>query len=174
MSAPDRVIVGYVRNVHGLKGELVVEPHTDDPDEVFSVGRSLTFGTVRSAGNQPPIQITGVRPFKGGYLVKFAGIDDRTEAERWRDRYLYAGADELTPLDEGEVYLHELKGMRVELENGEEIGSVIEVYELPQGLVLDVGKAGAKSIMIPYDRVVTEVDRAARVIRIDPPEGLIE
>ena len=81
--------------------------------------------------------------------------------------------DELSALADGEVYLHDLIGMRVELESGALVGSVIDTYELPQGLALDVSR-GKGSVMIPYDRVVTSVDRDRRVIRINPPEGLLD
>ena len=82
-------------------------------------------------------------------------------------------ADELRPPGEGEIYLHELEGMRVELESGETVGTVSATYELPQGLTLDVARASG-SVLIPYARIVTSVDRDARVIRIAPPEGLLD
>lgn len=174
MSTPTHVIVGRVRSVHGLKGELVIEAHTDDPEAVFTRGRRLQVGTVRAVTRPDPVEIQSVRPFKGGHLVKFAGIDDRNEAELWRDRYLYLEASEVAPLADGEVYLHELHGMRVELASGVPVGNVIGHFELPQGLALDVSREGGKSIIIPWDRIVTSVDRDGRVIRIDPPEGLID
>lgn len=173
-SAPDYVIVGRVRNVHGLKGELVIEPHTDEPDVIFAPGRRVFIGTVRGKVQPEPHEMQSVRPFKGGFIIKLSGVDERNDAELLRDRFLFLELDQVTPLKAGEIYLHELDGMRVELQNGELVGTVIALYELPQGLVLDVSRAGAKSIIIPYDRVVTSVDRAARVVRIDPPEGMIE
>ena len=63
--------------------------------------------------------------------------------------------------------------MRVELESGEPVGVVADTYELPQGLTLDVKRAN-DSVLIPYNRIVTNVDRAERVIRIDPPAGLLD
>jgi 16S rRNA processing protein RimM len=166
--------VGRVRNVHGLQGELVIEPHTNEPDEIFSPGRRFFVGNVRGQVKGDPLEATNVRPFKGGFIVKFAGIDDRNEAELWRDRFLLLPEDETSPLEEGEVYLHELEGMRVDLAGGAVVGKVIGFYELPQGLVLDVSREGKGSVMIPYDHVVTTVDREARVITIDPPEGLLD
>ena len=112
-------------------------------------------------------------PFKGGFIVHFEEIDDRAVAETWRDRFLLLPADELEPLREDQVYVHELPGMRVELESGEVVGTVSETYELPQGLALDVQRERG-SVIIPYDRVVTSIDREARVIRIAPPEGLLD
>jgi 16S rRNA processing protein RimM len=168
------VIVGRVRNVHGLKGELVIEPITDEPDEIFSPGRRVFAGNVRGVVKGAPLEITNSRPFKSGFIIKFAGIDDRNEAELWRERYLLLPEDQVTPLEEGEVYLHELEGMRVDLASGGTLGSVIGMYELPQGIVLDVSREGKSSVLIPYDHVITSIDRETRVIQIDPPDGLLD
>ena len=100
-------------------------------------------------------------------------VTDRNAAEQWRDRFLLVPADELQPLGADEVYVHELPGMTVELETGEPIGTVIATYELPQGLMLDVQR-DANTVLIPYDRVVTHLDRRARLLRIDPPAGLLD
>jgi len=151
-----------------------VEILTDDPETVFEAGRQLYIGNARGVAQPAPREISTVRGFREGLLVKFAGIDDRNAAELIRDRFLFVPADELTPPADDQVYLHELKGMRVELPTGEVVGTVIDLYDLPQGLALDVSRQGAASIIIPYDRVVTHVDAKAKLIRIDPPEGLLD
>jgi 16S rRNA processing protein RimM len=77
-------------------------------------------------------------------------------------------------LSEGEVYQHELAGMQVVLESGELVGSVTNVFELPQGLALDVRRAQG-SVLIPFNEVfVHEVMRAERRIVIAPPPGLLD
>jgi 16S rRNA processing protein RimM len=172
------IIVGRVRKSHGIRGDVVVEPITDDPDAIFASGRRLFAGTVSGdlAKGASELHVESANPFKGGYIVHFAEILDRNAADTWRDRFLLLPSDELTPLAEDEVYIHELRGMRVELASGELVGSVAETYELPQGLTLDVERAGdsKSTVMIPYARVVTSVDRVARIIRIDPPTGLLD
>jgi 16S rRNA processing protein RimM len=119
------------------------------------------------------LHVVSATPFKGGFIVHFTEIADRDVAETWRNRFLLAPADELSALGESEVYLHDLIGMRVELPSGDLVGSVADTYELPQGLVLEVRRERG-SVMIPYERVVTSVDRDQRVIRIDPPAGLLD
>jgi 16S rRNA processing protein RimM len=166
--------VGRVRNVHGLRGELVIEPHTDEPDAVFAPGRRVFAGNVRGVVQPKPLTIESARPFKQGYIVKLDAINDRNEAELWRERFILVPAEELTPLGDGEVYLHEFVGMHVDLADGTRVGDIIAYYELPQGLLLEVTRASKPSILIPYDRVVTDVDRAGRVVHIDPPDGLID
>ena len=152
------IIVGRVRKAHGVRGDLVVEPITDEPDAVFAPGRRVIAGTASGdpSKDRRELRVLASSPFKGGFIVHFEGIPDRNAAELWRDRFLLVPADELEPLGEHEVYVHELRGMRVELESGEGVGTVIDTYELPQGLTLDV-KREKDSVMIPYDRVVTNV-----------------
>ena len=91
------IIVGRVRKAHGVRGDLVVEPLTDDPDAVFSPGRRLLAGTTTGdpARDGGELHIVSANPFKGGFIVHFTGIDDRDVAEKWRERFLLLPADEL-------------------------------------------------------------------------------
>jgi 16S rRNA processing protein RimM len=176
MTAPELLIVGRVRKAHGIRGELVVEPITDGPDAIFAPGRRVFAGTAKGdvAPGSPEMHIGSVRPMGDGLLVKFNEIPDRTTAELWRGRYFLVPAAEVPPPDEDEVYLHELPGMQVVLVSGEPVGQVTDFYELPQGIAIDVARAKG-TVMVPFDeRVVTAVDREARVITIDPPVGLLD
>lgn len=175
-SAGEFFIVGRVRRAHGIRGELAVEMITDVPDAIFASGARVFAGT--TTGDLVPerteLHVEQAAPFKGGMIVRFREITDRSEAERWRDRYFLVPAAELSPPDDGEVYVHELIDMRVILPSGEEVGRVIDVYELPQGLTLDV-RRDEGTVMLPFnDRVVTDVDREGRVITVDPPEGMLD
>lgn len=178
MAAPELIIVGRVRRAHGIHGELVIEPLTDVPDAVFAPGRRVFAGTVD--GDPSPdgrtLVVEESRPFKGGgWIVAFNGIADRNEAERWRERYVLAPKNELTPAAEHEVYLHDLFGLSVvRVGSLEPLGDVTDVYQLPQGVMLDVRRPTG-SVLIPFrPEVVTKVDLAGRRLIVDPPEGLIE
>lgn len=182
-SAPAFVIVGRVRKSHGVRGELVVEPISDEPDAIFASGRRFFVGDAegRPDTRGTTVEVAGARPFKDGFLVTFAGIADRNAADLWRDRYLLVPEDELPALGEDEIYLHDVPGMRVELADGTIVGRVTTVWELPQGLVLDVAREpvseGAKgsSVMIPYDeRTVQLIDRDERRIVVEVPAGLLD
>jgi len=174
------IIVGRVRKAHGIRGEVVVEAITDAPDAVFAAGRRVFAGTAAGdlAPNRTELHIETSRPFNEGLLVAFAEVPDRTVAETWRGRYLLLPADELPPPSDDEVYVHDLLGMRVELASGELLGTVDETYELPQGMALDVRRAPpreSESVLILYDEhMIASVDKAARLIVVTPPEGLLE
>lgn len=175
MTAHDLMVVGLVRNAHGLRGEVAVEILTDEPDAVFASGRRLFGGTAKSVlvpGAE--VHVKRSSPFKGGLIVHFEELTDRTAAEAWRHRYLLVPANELKPLEEGEVYHHELPGMRVMLEDGSEVGEVTGTYELPQGLVMDVRRE-AGSVLIPFnEQIVVSVDREGRSLVVAPPAGLLD
>lgn len=177
MNPPDLMLVGRLRKAHGIRGELDVEPLTDAPAAVFAAGRAILAGTTE--GDPDPagraLTVRRARPQgDGSILVAFDEITDRTEAERWRGRYLLAPASELEPPAEGEVYVHELPGMKVVLPAGEPLGVVSDVLELPQGLALEV-RRDSESVVLPFhEEFIERVDRAARTIVATPPEGLFE
>jgi 16S rRNA processing protein RimM len=180
MTTPAFIIVGRVRKAHGVRGEVVVEPITDTPDAVFASGRRVFAGTASGdlAPSRAELHVVTSRPFNDGFLVAFAELPDRTVAETWRGRYLLVPADEVPVLEDDEVYVHELPGMRVELESGELVGIVDATYELPQGLAIDVRRDAphdGETVLLLFDqRTIASVDRETRCIIVTPPEGLLE
>lgn len=181
MIPPDCASVGRVRRPHGLKGELVVEALTDEPDAIFAPGRRVFRGTadgslylVPGTKAPAPLTVTALRPFKEGWLICFAEIADRTEADKWNGRHLLVPVAELSEPEEGEVFAHELVGMTlVDAESGREIGPVVEFYDLPQGLLLEF-KAESGLASLPFvDEFVSSVDREARQIHVTLPDGLL-
>lgn len=167
-SQPEHVIVGRVRKAHGIRGEVVVEALTDDPASVFAVGRRLL---TESHGE---VHIRRATPFKGGWILRLAEITTRNEAELWRERYLLLPTAELEPLADDEVYYHDLVGLVVQLTSGEPVGRVEALYEVPQGLMLDV-RTERGTVMLPYrPEVITRVDVERGTIVIDPPAGLLD
>jgi 16S rRNA processing protein RimM len=175
----DLAIVGRIRRAHGIKGELVVELLTDTPDILFAPGRRVFAGTTDGAlwrdaetGETRELTVAGSRDFKEGILLSLEEIADRTEAEHWVGRFLLAPFSELEPPAEGEVYLHELDGMRVVDATGAAVGEVSAWYKLPQGILLDL-RTPRGELSVPFgEPFVLGVDRAARTITVAIPDEL--
>ncbi len=171
------MIVGRVRKAHGIRGELLVEPITDAPDAVFVSGRRLFAGT--ATGDPSPdgqeLHITAVRQHMESVRLTLAEVPDRSAAELWRGRFLLVPQDELPPPDDDEIYLHDLIGMQVVHVDGRPLGHVVDTYDLPQGLMLDLRPvSGGPTYFMPWrDEILVQVDELARVITVDPPEGLL-
>ena len=180
MTSPEFIIVGRVRKAHGIRGEVVVEVITDAPDAVFAAGRRVLAGTATGdiSPSRQELHVRSVRPFNEGILVGFAEVPERNAAELWRGRYLLLPAGEVAPPDDDEVYLHELIGMRVELTGGQPVGTIEEIYELPQGLALDVRlvepRDGETILLLYDDQTIASVDKDTRVVVVTPPDGLLE
>lgn len=181
MPLPDCASVGRVRRPHGVRGELVVESLTDEPDAILAPGSRVFQGTMDGAlwldpSSKEPraLTITGLRPFKEGFLVTLDAVTDRTEAERWNGRHLLVPVEELSEPGAGEVFAHELVGMQlVDADSGAAIGDVVEFYELPQGLLLEFRTPTGLASVPFVEEFVTEVDRDGRIIRVRLPDGLM-
>ena len=175
--SPEHLVVGYVARAHGTRGELFVMPLTDRPDDVFVAGNELLLGNEDGVVDDDSAVITleEVRAFKRGFLVRIDGVESRTDADSYAQLYLLAPAAALPPLDEDEVYYHELLGLAVETTDGVQVGRVREVYETVPHHLLEVEDDDGKRRLIPYAaHIITHLDRATRRIIIDPPAGLLE
>ncbi|UCD25534.1 MAG: 16S rRNA processing protein RimM [Gemmatimonadota bacterium] len=165
--------VARFRKPHGLKGDAVCWVLTDDPEQVFTVGRLLT--PVDEQGNRigEPLEIERERRYHRSWLLKFRGIADRGVLERWDQILLGVPREELTPPSEQQMYEHEVPGATV-VANGEVVGEVTRVVEAAGGRLLAVDMNG-REVLVPFSKpIVVSVDRAAKRIEIDPPEGLLE
>lgn len=182
MALPDCASVGRVRRPHGVRGELVVEALTDEPDAIFAPGSRVFQGTPDGSlwldprtGAPRALTVTGLRPFKEGWLMTLDAVLDRTEAEKWLGRHLLVPVEELSEPEDGEVFAHELVGMQlVDADAGTPIGEVVEFYELPQGLLLEFRTPTGLASVPFLDEFVHAVDREARTIHVRLPHGLLE
>ncbi len=168
--------MGHITKPHGTKGEVFVWPLTDHPEDTFAPGVVVHSdgGDHRPDPDRPPLCVSGVRPFRKGLLVRFAGVGDRTAAEALRDVYLLRPLEALASLEHDEVFYHQLLGMTVETTTGETIGEIVEVFEVRSADLLEVRTSGG-SMLLPFTReVVVSVDREAKVMTVDPPDGLLE
>jgi 16S rRNA processing protein RimM len=174
---PEFLAVGFVSKPHGIKGEAYVQPLTDYPESVFVPGVVLRSSVSEGQApdeDAPPLRIENCRPFQKGYLVRFTGASDRNDAERFRGLYLLRALAELAPLAEGEVFYHDLIGMKVETVDGVRVGRIREVYEMQPADLLEVATPRGK-LLVPFvATVVVDVRPAEGLLVIDPPDGLLE
>jgi 16S rRNA processing protein RimM len=176
-TSPDHLVVGHISRPHGTRGELFVWPLTDRPAELFAAGRALLLGDENGVlhPGAPSVVVEHSRPFKRGLLVAFENVADRVAAESLARRYLLIPAADAPPLEEGEVFYHELLGCAVETVEGRSVGAVTEVFETEPHHLLQVRGPDGRDRLVPFaERIVRDIDTAARRIVIDPPDGLLD
>ncbi|STC96735.1 16S rRNA-processing protein RimM [Corynebacterium renale] len=170
MWSMSEVHIGRVVKSHGIRGEVAIEPTTDDPASRFAVGQVLTG---KQAGKQQNLTIKTARPHQGRLLVSFEEIADRTAADSLRGMRFYA-----EPVEEGDGYYdYQLEGLAVYLHSDLEtkIADVTGVTHMPNRLLLDITLNDGREAMIPFvEDIVPEVDLDEGFIVIDPPEGLLD
>ena len=163
-----QVIVGRIGRPHGVRGEVVVGIHTDEPEERFAAD------SVLSTDRGGPLTVASARWHSGTLLVRFAGVGDRTAASELTGTWLSIDTDTLAPPEDPDEFRdHDLIGLEVQTVAGDPVGVVNDVLHLGQDL-LEVRRPGAEDILVPFVKaIVPDVDLAAGRIRIDPPPGLL-
>jgi 16S rRNA processing protein RimM len=165
-------LVGRVARAHGNRGEVIVNPETDFPDERFRQGAALV---IDRGGQTSAATITSVRFHRGRPILGLSGVTTMDDAEALAGAMLKVPASALAALPAGTFYRHDLVGCRVETSDGRLVGTVHAVEgELTQSRLV-VQAEGGGEILIPFaSDICTTIDPAARRIVVEPPEGLLE
>jgi 16S rRNA processing protein RimM len=166
--------VGKIVNTHGIRGELKIIPQTDFPELRFEKGSELVI--VDPAGNTTPVVVEASRLHKNMYLVKFKQFDNINQVEKYKGSLLKVEEKFLAELDEDEYYYHEIIGCKVVTEEGQELGTIVEI--LSPGAndvwVVKPPRGKGKQLLLPYiDDVVLNVDVPAKTVQVRLMEGLV-
>lgn len=169
---PESRVVGRVVKAHGLRGELIVDPSTDNVERRFATGAVLRVAT---RGPAPPtVTVRGARPHGDRLLVTFEEVGDRDGAEALRAAVLSADALDETPDDPEEFHDHQLEGLRAELADGTVIGTVTDVAHGAGAELLVLARPDGGEVLVPFvTAIVPEVDVAGGRLVLDPPDGLL-
>jgi 16S rRNA processing protein RimM len=163
-----------VRRPHGVKGEVFVAVDTDRPNHVFQPGRVLHLGDGEGNLERRTLTLGSIRATTGGAILRFDGVQSREQADQLRGHALLIEAAEAQPAGPDEVHHRDLVGLTA-VADGETLGKVEEIVEMPAGELLVVRGAGRKEILIPFVRdIVQAIDLDRRELRLRLPEGFLE
>ena len=167
----EMVTVGAVLRAHGLRGEVLVDADSENPDRFRKGSRLLT----EIGGRVRRLEVASSRPHRGRQLVRFADVTDRDGAEALRGALLEVPEDQVPAAEDGTFYYFQLVGCRVVDRRLGELGEVTAVVEDGGGVLLDVAARGGGSVLVPFaGALLPEIDIGAGLITSDLPEGLIE
>jgi len=164
-------VVGTIARAHGNRGQVIVNPETDFPDERFQAGAELF---VERAGAVQTLRVVAMRMQHDRPVIAFDGVATMDDAEALAGSELRVPVDRLASLPHDTFYHHDLVGCRVETRGGVEVGVVSGVQGAAGGSRLIVrSPRGEVEIPLVAD-ICTAVDVDAKRIVIDPPAGLLE
>lgn len=121
----DLLQVGVITTTHGVRGEVKVFPTTDDPAR-FKKLKNVILDTGKE---KLELEIAGVKFFKNMVILKFKGIDDINDVEKYRKKSLYVTRENAVKLKKDEYFIADLIGMKVSTDEGEELGTLSDVMQ---------------------------------------------
>jgi 16S rRNA processing protein RimM len=167
----EMALVGWIARAHGIRGQVIVNPETDFPDERFRPGAELF---IQRGDAIEALTVTTARFHRERPVIGIAGVETMNDAETLAGQELRVPIDRLAALPPDTFYRHDLIGCRVETRDARMVGVVTDVEGSMTGSRLVVEGDGGEVLIPLVAAICTVVDPAAKRILIDPPEGLIE
>ena len=165
----NKVCLGVIVGVHGVKGLMRVKSYTEIDSDI------LSYGILENdSGDQFEVKIKGKS--KGTLLVEVEGVTDRNTAESLKGTKLFISRDALPAPQEEEFYYSDLVDLSVYKLDGSFVGRVIGVHDFGAGDLIDISlKDSNQTVLVPFTReIVTEIDLENNTLTIDPMPGLID
>lgn len=163
--------VGVISSTHGVRGEVKVFPTTDDPNR-FKKLKHVILDTGRE---QLTWEIQGVKFFKQFVILKFKGIDNINDIEKYKGKNLYVTRENAVALEEDEYFIADLIDMKVFLEDGTEFGVLTDVMKTGANDVYCIETEKYGEVLVPaIGDCIREVDVEAGKMTIYLMPGLID
>ncbi len=137
--------VGVIASTHGIKGEVKVYPTTDDPTRFEYLKEAI----IDAGRDTRTVEIENVKYFKQFVILKFKGIDDINDVEKYVKKDLLVTRDNAVPLEEGEYYICDLVGLKVITDDGRDIGILTDIMQTGANDVYVVNGDTDEEILIP-------------------------
>ena len=162
--------VGVIANTHGIRGEVKIFPTTDDVKRFDYLKEAY----IDAGKEKIKVEVSSVRYFKNLVVVKFKGIDNINDIERYKGKDLLVTRENALPLEEGEYYLADIIGANVYTEDGILFGSLEDVIETGANLVYSVQHEGKEVLLPVIDDCVKEVNVEEKKVIVHIMKGLLD
>lgn len=162
--------VGVITSTHGVRGEVKVFPTTDDPMRFKKLKK-----VILDAGKETlPLEIQSVKFFKQFVILKFKGIDNINDIEKYRKCPLLVAREDAIELDDDEYFIADMIGMEVLTEDGKVFGTLKDVMETGANDVYVIESTQYGEVLVPaIKECILDVDIKERKMKIHLMDGLI-
>ena len=161
--------LGQIVNVKGLKGEVKVNPFTEDSTKFERIHKVF----IKQKNNMTEYEIEDVGYSKNQVIIKFKNIDTIDEAETLRNSYILVDREVLGKLPEGVYYIADLIGLKVFTEENEYLGIVDDVFSTGSNDVYVVkNENGSEKLLPGIDEVIKNINLEEGKIIVNLIKGL--
>lgn len=162
--------VGVITTTHGVRGEVKVYPTTDDAGRFLDLSEVL----LDTGKEYRKLEIQNVKFYKNLAILKFKGIDNINDIEKYKGRGLWIPREQGQVLSEDEYYIADLLDMEVLQENGTLVGRLKDVLETGANDVYIVETPEGKEILLPAIKdCILKVDIEAGKMTVHIMDGLL-
>lgn len=163
--------VGIITGTHGLRGEVKVFPTTDDKERFLDLDRVL----IDAGGELVEQKVQYCKFFKQFVFVKFEGIDDINDVEKYKRCPLMVTREDAIPLEEDEYYVADLLGLTIVDDSGITIGTLENVIETGANDVYEVKTTEGGTVLLPAIKdCILDVDMEEGIILVHMLKGLVD
>jgi 16S rRNA processing protein RimM len=167
----DMLKVGVITTTHGVHGEVKVFPTTDDPKR-FKKLKNVILDT---GSNKIDMEVENARFFKNMVILKFKGIDDINDVQKYTKKDLYVTRENAVELSENEYFIADLIGLRAVSDEGEDLGELADVLSTGANDVYVIKKEGQADLLVPAIKdCVLDVDIEGGKVTLHLLPGLRE
>ena len=161
-----RVLLGHISTAHGIRGEVLIKPLTDEPADIAA------YGPLSDEAGERQFEIASFRVTNKGVIARIAGITDRNAAEALRGTGLYIERNQLPEAEDDEIYHVDIIGMTATRGDGSVVGEVVAVQDFGAGELLEIRLAGKRrtEFVLFNDDFVPDIDVAAGRVTVVMPE----
>ena len=164
--------IGVISSTHGIRGEVKVFPTTDDVKR-YNKLKKVVLDTGKE---QLELEVQSVKYFKQFVIVKFKGIDNINDIEKYKGKELYVTRKNAVKLAPNENFICDLVGCKViNDDNDELIGELVDVMITGANDVYVVNTTDNKEVLIPVTKeCVIDVDVDKKEVRVHLLPGLLD
>lgn len=161
--------VGVITTTHGIRGEVKVFPTTDDPKRFLDLKNVI----LDDGKTTLDLEIQNVKFFKNLVILKFKGIDNINDIEKYKKAGLYVTREDAVELEEDEYFIADLIGMDVISDEGEQLGTISDVLQTGANDVYVISSKGQKDLLLPaIHECVLDVNVEERAMKVHLMPGL--
>ena len=166
----DLLKVGVITTTHGVRGEIKVFPTTDDAERFLE----LEYVLLDTGRELRRLDIKNVRFFKNLVILKFDGIDNINDIEKYKGKDLWIPREEAQELGEDEYYIADLQGLNVVLEDGTGFGTLRDVLETGANDVYIIDSNEHGEVLLPaIKECILDVDLEKNTMTVHLMKGLL-
>jgi 16S rRNA processing protein RimM len=165
-------LIGEIVKPHGIRGEVKAYLYSEQPENLKQY-KKIVLQEPAGSGIET-YNVVKCREQGKLAILQLEGVGTREAAQSLQGSKIWVNKADFPTLDSDEYYWHQLKGLKVITETGQELGRVTKLFNTTAHDIMVVSGAGHEFMIPMKGDIIREIDDQGGKIIISPPPGLLE